>query len=113
MMTTLPSKTLSPQRLVILTMIAEGHTNDEIAAKLYMAPHTVRTHIQALLRGMGARNRTHATCIGMHYGLIHPDGSSKCVEQRIPDAISEIDQAADVMKAMVERQARRLREAIA
>ncbi|UCF84456.1 MAG: helix-turn-helix transcriptional regulator [Desulfobacteraceae bacterium] len=36
---------LTPREVEILTMIATGATNANIAEKLYVSPHTVKTHI--------------------------------------------------------------------
>ena len=48
---------LSERELGILELIALGHTNAEIADELYISLSTVKTHLAALMRKLGARNR--------------------------------------------------------
>jgi DNA-binding CsgD family transcriptional regulator len=42
----------------VLGLIAEGLSNKEIAARLYLSPRTVEKHVESLLRKTGARSRT-------------------------------------------------------
>ena len=42
----------------MLGLIAEGLSNKEIAARLYLSPRTVEKHVESLLRKTGARSRT-------------------------------------------------------
>jgi DNA-binding NarL/FixJ family response regulator len=44
----------------VLGLIARGHTNAEIAAALFVAETTVKTHINNAFAKIGARNRTEA-----------------------------------------------------
>ena len=44
----------------MLSLLALGLTNSEIAASLHLANGTVKTHVSAILRKLGARNRTEA-----------------------------------------------------
>lgn len=48
---------LSAQQARIMPMIASGLTNKEIARNLGLAPSTIKTHVDAIMRGLGARNR--------------------------------------------------------
>jgi DNA-binding CsgD family transcriptional regulator len=41
-------------------MIAAGATTAEIAERLYLSPETVRWHVKAILRKLGARTRAEA-----------------------------------------------------
>jgi DNA-binding NarL/FixJ family response regulator len=61
---------LSARQQEILQLIAEGATNEEIALRLYLSPHTVKQHTSALYRKLGARNRTHAVQTARSRGLI-------------------------------------------
>ena len=51
---------LTPRQLEILQMIASGATTAEIAERLYLSPETVRWHVKAILRKLGARTRAEA-----------------------------------------------------
>jgi DNA-binding CsgD family transcriptional regulator len=56
---------LSPRELEILELMRAGNTDKEIARALDISFWTVRTHISALLRKLGVRNRTEA--VAMHF----------------------------------------------
>lgn len=49
---------LSPREQSILTLVAEGLSNKEIAARLYLSEGTVRNYISTMLEKLGARDRT-------------------------------------------------------
>ncbi|HEY7046714.1 MAG TPA: AAA family ATPase [Jatrophihabitantaceae bacterium] len=48
---------LSPRELQIAELAALGHTNKEIAQRLFLAPRTVDTHLGAIRRKLGVRSR--------------------------------------------------------
>lgn len=48
---------LSPQERTVAELAATGHTNKEIAAKLFIARPTVDKHMASVIRKMGARSR--------------------------------------------------------
>ena len=51
---------LSKRELEILGLLAEGHSNQEIAAKLFVSLSTVKTHIQNLFENLDVKRRTQA-----------------------------------------------------
>ena len=59
------------QRLLreVLRLIAQGHTNAEIAAELFVSEATVKTHVHHLLTKLGARDRAHAIVLARQRGL--------------------------------------------
>lgn len=61
---------LSAREHDVLTRIAMGGTNREIADDLYLSPHTVKQHASAAFRKIGARNRTEAVERARRIGLI-------------------------------------------
>jgi len=61
---------LSAREHDVLTRIAMGETNREIAAALYLSPHTVKQHASAAFRKIQARNRTEAVDRARRLGLI-------------------------------------------
>jgi DNA-binding NarL/FixJ family response regulator len=50
----------SPRQREILSLIAEGRCNQEIAARLELSPNTVKFHIRSLYARLGVRNRVEA-----------------------------------------------------
>ena len=51
---------LSKRELAILNLLAEGHSNQEIAAKLFVSVSTVKTHIQNLFEKLDVKRRIQA-----------------------------------------------------
>lgn len=51
---------LSDRQMDVLRLVADGHTNKEIARRLKLAPSTVKTHVSAVLSALDALNRTDA-----------------------------------------------------
>ncbi|WP_306510205.1 helix-turn-helix domain-containing protein, partial [Corynebacterium xerosis] len=54
----------------ILRLIALGRTNAEIAAELYIAMPTVKTHVGRILMKTGARDRVHAVLFALSTGRV-------------------------------------------
>ena len=52
---------LSEREQEVLSLIATGSTNKEIAVQLHLSPHTVKEHTSAIYRKLGVRNRAEAT----------------------------------------------------
>jgi DNA-binding CsgD family transcriptional regulator len=61
---------ITPRELEILQLIAEGMSNREIAAKLYVSENTVKTHSSRVFEKLGARRRTQAVQLGKQFGLL-------------------------------------------
>jgi DNA-binding NarL/FixJ family response regulator len=57
-------KTLSSRQREVLKGLVEGKSNKEIARALNVAEGTVKIHLAALFRVLGATNRAHAVAIG-------------------------------------------------
>lgn len=51
---------LSKRELETLSLLAQGHSNQEIAAKLFVSLSTVKTHIQNLFEKLDVKRRTQA-----------------------------------------------------
>ena len=62
--------TLSPRQLEAIKLKAEGFTDKEIAARLYIATSTVKTMLCIVRDKLLAKNSTEATCICLKRGLI-------------------------------------------
>ncbi len=61
---------LSDRELAVLRLLAEGGSNREIAAALYLAEGTVKNHVTNVLAKLGARDRTQAALRGRALGII-------------------------------------------
>jgi DNA-binding NarL/FixJ family response regulator len=61
---------LSDRELDVLRRLAEGESNREIAAALFLAEGTVKNHVTNVLAKLGARDRTQAALRGRALGLI-------------------------------------------
>jgi DNA-binding NarL/FixJ family response regulator len=60
---------LTAREREVLGLMATGATNAEIAAELFLSPHTVKEHTSALYRKLGVRNRAEAVQRGQRMGL--------------------------------------------
>jgi DNA-binding NarL/FixJ family response regulator len=60
----LPLDTLSDRQLQVLRGLVEGMSNKEIARSLALSEGTVKMHLAALFRALGASNRAHAAALG-------------------------------------------------
>ena len=63
-------ESLSAAEVRVLRLIAEGHTNKEIAALLSMTEDAVKGQVRSILSKFGASDRTHAAMIGIKRGII-------------------------------------------
>ncbi len=64
------TEALSERELDILRLMAEGDSNKEIAAALYIAEGTVKNHVTNVLGKLGVRDRTQAVLRARGLGLI-------------------------------------------
>ncbi len=61
---------LSGREREILGLLADGNSNPEIAAKLFISPETVRTHVRNAMAKLEADTRTQAVALALRYALI-------------------------------------------
>ena len=61
---------LSDRELQVLKLVAEGFTNPEIASKLYLSPHTIKTHTRNIYGKLGVHSRTQAVARAQVLGLL-------------------------------------------
>ncbi|MBD2726363.1 response regulator transcription factor [Nostoc sp. FACHB-892] len=64
---------LTQREQEILSFLAEGKTNQQIALKLYITPGTVRVHVHAILHKLGVSDRTQAVVVALQKRLIKSD----------------------------------------
>lgn len=60
---------LTARQLEVLTLLAGGHTNAEIADRLFLSARTVDNHVAAVLRRLGLRSRREARRAALDLGL--------------------------------------------
>lgn len=60
--------TLSPRQRQCLALLADGHTDREIARRLGIRPSTAHRHVEDLRVKLDARNRAHAVALGFQAG---------------------------------------------
>lgn len=67
---TKPINPLTQREQEILSLLAAGKNNQEIAHALYIAPGTVRVHIHAILQKLAVSDRTQAVIVALQKHLI-------------------------------------------
>ena len=61
---------LTRREVEVLALMAEGLSNARVAERLVIGTETVRTHVAALLRKLGAHDRTQAVVLAYEAGLV-------------------------------------------
>ncbi len=61
---------LTRREMDVLRILAAGHSDREIAAALFISPHTATTHVKHLLRKLGVTSRAAAAAYATRHGLI-------------------------------------------
>ena len=62
---------LTDRELEVLRLVALGHTNSEIASKMYISPRTVETHRANLQSKLGITGRPELVRYALEHGVIH------------------------------------------
>ncbi len=63
---------LTDREREVLSLVAAGLSNDEIAERLYVSPLTAKTHVNRAMTKLGARDRAQLVVIAYQSGLVRP-----------------------------------------
>jgi DNA-binding NarL/FixJ family response regulator len=67
---------LTAREREVVTLVAIGLSNDDIAEKLFVSPLTAKTHVNRAMMKLGARDRAQLVVIAYQTGLVRPGDSA-------------------------------------
>lgn len=65
---------LTPREQEVLVLVAQGLTNQEIAVRLTISPHTAKTHVNRIMAKVAARDRAQLVILAYESGLVTAGG---------------------------------------
>jgi DNA-binding NarL/FixJ family response regulator len=63
---------LTPREREVVSLVAQGLSNDQIAGRLYVSPSTAKTHATRAMMKLGARDRAQLVVFAYEGGLVRP-----------------------------------------
>jgi len=67
---------LTEREREVLSLVAEGLSNDEIAGRLFLSPLTTKTHVSRIMTKLGARDRAQLVVMAYESGLVVPGSAA-------------------------------------
>ena len=64
------AEVLTERERQVLALLVQGHSNPEIARRLYLAAGTVRNYVSSILQKLGVPDRTQAAVVAIQRGLV-------------------------------------------
>jgi two-component system, NarL family, response regulator LiaR len=68
---------LTERETEVLRLLAQGHSNKQIAHRLNNTEKTIKTHVSRILSKLGVQSRTQATLYAIRVGLVSPGSVEK------------------------------------
>jgi two-component system, NarL family, response regulator LiaR len=68
---------LTDRELEVLRLLAQGHSNKEIARRLHLVEETVKFHMRHILAKLGVQSRTQAVLAAIRLGMVSPQSSGQ------------------------------------
>jgi len=65
-----PHPHLTPRQAEVLHLLERGHSTKQIAGELHLSVETVRNHVRAVLKNLGAHSRLEAVALARHGDLV-------------------------------------------
>ena len=75
---------LSPREREVLNILAEGRTDRDIAARLFISERTVHVHVRRILAKLGVSSRTEAAGVAIRQGLV-PESAAEAAASKGAD----------------------------
>jgi len=68
---------LTERETEVLRLLAQGHSNKQIARSLHNTEQTIKSHVSRILSKLGVQSRTQATLHAIRTGLVSPSSAEK------------------------------------
>jgi DNA-binding CsgD family transcriptional regulator len=63
---------LTPREREVLSLMARGLSNADVAVELFISEATVKTHLARVMMKLGVREKAQAVAAAYQTGLVHP-----------------------------------------
>jgi DNA-binding CsgD family transcriptional regulator len=81
---------LTPREREVLNVLAEGRTDRDIAARLFISERTVHVHVRRILAKLGVASRTEAAGVAIRKGLVPVDTPPAAPGRRGRDGVASL-----------------------